>query len=174
MKKLNIKNKEIQLLVLLGVLTILFISVNFANNYSPQGNYIFDDKLPKSAAITININSPIPNSNFSATEPAFEVEISEDTFTINTTWYTLNTNQTKHIFTSNGTIDGWSYLNDGLVNITFYANNSVSTIKSDYVLVTKDTVDPGVPILFTSDPLSWTNTDSFDLSWSNPADTSGI
>ena len=174
MKRLNIRNKETHLLVLFGLLALLFISVNLANNYTPQDNFISDNELPKTSAISINIILPVSNDNYSATDPDFVVEISEDTDIINTTWYTLNTNQTKHIFTSNGTIDGWAYVNDGVVNITFYANNSLGTESFEYVLVTKDTVDPGIPLLFTSDPLSWTNTDSFDLSWSNPSDDSGI
>jgi len=37
-----------------------------------------------------------------------------------------------------------------------------------------DTIDPSSPSGLATDPISWTNVDSFDLSWSNPIDTSGI
>jgi hypothetical protein len=119
----------------------------------------------------INIISPT-GGFFNSTPPDYTIEISDPN--LNKTWYTLNTNQTKHIFTSNGTIDGWSYLNDGIVTITFYANDSVSNENSTSVQVTKDIVDPGAPSFLTSDPSSWTKIDSFNLSWTNPADISGI
>ncbi len=145
MKKLNIKTKEIQLLVLFGVLTLLFISVNFANNYSPQGNYIFDDKLPRSAAISINIVSPTTNDNFSATAPDFVVEIDDPVNPIDTMWYNLN-GGTNITFIVNGTIDqnNWTALVDGPVTINFYANNSISEIETASVTVNKDIVAPVV------------------------------
>ncbi|MHA1242400.1 MAG: hypothetical protein ACTSQU_16695, partial [Promethearchaeota archaeon] len=130
------------------------------------------------AIIRIDIIDPIINliaptgGFFNSTPPDFTIEISDPN--LNTTWYTLNINQTKHIFSSNGTLDGWAYLNDGLVTIKFYANDSVSNENSTSVQVTKDIVDPGTPNLLISDPSSWTTVDSFNLSWSNPADTSGI
>ncbi|MHA1212262.1 MAG: hypothetical protein ACTSSH_07360, partial [Candidatus Heimdallarchaeota archaeon] len=37
-----------------------------------------------------------------------------------------------------------------------------------------DTTSPSSPTGLAADPVSWTNKDSFDLSWSNPADISGI
>jgi len=37
-----------------------------------------------------------------------------------------------------------------------------------------DTIDPSSPSGLAAVPSSWTNTDDFDLSWSNPADLSGI
>jgi len=148
MKKLNIKNKEIKLLVLFGVLTLMFISVNFANNYSPQGNYFFDEKLPRSAAISINIVSPSTNDNFSVTAPDFVVEISDDVDTIDTMWYTIDLGITNITFTSNGTIDlgNWTALGDGSLTLTFYTNNSLSEIQTASVSINKDTIDPVVVI----------------------------
>ncbi|MFX0073894.1 MAG: hypothetical protein ACFE96_00520 [Candidatus Hermodarchaeota archaeon] len=172
MKKLNLKNKEVHFLVLFGLLALLFFSINLSKNITPQGTTYFEDTLPKSSAITIDIIYPSTNENLSATLPNFVVEFSGDP--LNKSWYTLNTNQTKHFFTNNGTINGWQFLSDGVVNITFYSNNSLGVVYHNYVLVTRDTVNPGVPLLFTANPISWTNTDSFDLSWSNPVDTSGI
>jgi len=150
MKKLNIKNKEIQLLVLFGVLAFLFISVNFANNYSTQGNYFFDDKLPRSAAISINIVSPSTNDNFSVIAPDFVVEISDDVDTIDTMWYNLN-GGANITFTTNETIDpnNWTALADGSVILTFYANNSISEVNSASVNINKDT---GVPTIVVNLP----------------------
>jgi len=150
MKKLNIKNKEIQLLVLFSVLAFLFISVNFANNYSTQGNYFFDDKLPRSAAISINIVSPSTNDNFSVIAPDFVVEISDDVDTIDTMWYNLN-GGANITFTTNETIDqnNWTALADGPVILTFYANNSISEVNSASVSINKDT---GVPTIVVNLP----------------------
>ncbi|MBY8988876.1 MAG: hypothetical protein KGD61_10510, partial [Candidatus Lokiarchaeota archaeon] len=106
MKKLNIRNKEIPLLVLFGVLAFLFISVNSnqflspVDNNSNQGPNNFEIDFPRTSAPTINIISPITDQYFGATAPNFIVEISDAGDSIDTTWYTLNTNQTKHIFTS--------------------------------------------------------------------------
>jgi len=150
MKKLNIKNKEIQLLFLFGVLAFLFISVNFANNYSTQGNYFFDDKLPRSAAISINIVSPSTNDNFSVIAPDFVVEISDDVDTIDTMWYNLN-GGANITFTTNETIDpnNWTALADGPVILTFYANNSISEVNSVSVSINKDT---GIPTIVVNLP----------------------
>ena len=148
MKRLNIKNKETHLLVLFGLLGLLFVSVNLANNYSPQGNYIFDDELPRSAAISINIVSPTANDNFSSTPPDFIVEIDDAVNPINTMWYTIDGGATNITFTVNGTIDQteWTALADGPVTLTFYANNSISDIDSASRSINKDTVAPVVTI----------------------------
>ena len=176
MKKLNIRNKEFRLLILFGVFVILFITVNsnqlFSSMDVDQRNINFENDSPKTSAPTINIIAPTGGSSFNSTAPGYIVRITDPS--LNTTWYTLNTNQTKHIFTDNGTIDGWKFLADGLVNITFHANDSLGAESLDFVLVTKDTIDPGIPLLFSANPLSWTNVDSFNLTWSNPVDTSGI
>ena len=152
MKKLNIKTKEIQLLVLFGVFTLLFISLNFANTYSPKGNDIFDDELPRSAAISINIVSPTFNDNFSVAAPDFIVEISDAVNPINTTWYTIDGGATNITFINNGTIDqnNWTALVDGPVTITFYANNSISEIDFASRDINKDT---GAPVVTVTSPI---------------------
>lgn len=159
MIKVKIKTKEIQLLALFGVLTLLFISVNFANNYSPQGNYIFDNYLPKSAAVTVNIISPSTNDNFSAA-PAFIVKISEDADTIDTMWYTLN-GGINIKFTENGTINSgnWTALSDGAVTLTFYANNTLGGFDFESVDINKVTINPPIDfdfIAFLLSPLGLT------------------
>ncbi len=150
-----------------GTATVRF----YVNNSLGETGYL-------DAIIRIDIRDPIINilsptgGFFNSTPPDYNVDISDPN--LNTTWYTLNTNQTKHIFTTNGPIEGWSYVADGLVTITFYANDSVSNENSDSVQVTKDIIDPGAPSLLISDPSSWTNVSSFDLYWTNPSDDSGI
>ncbi|GAH76599.1 unnamed protein product, partial [marine sediment metagenome] len=110
--------------------------------------YIFDDELPRSAAISINIVSPVTNDNFSATAPAFVVEISDAVNPINATWYTIDGGVTNITFTVNGTIDqnNWTALADGPVTLTFYANNSISEVNSASVSINKDTAVPTVVV----------------------------
>jgi hypothetical protein len=148
MKKLNIRNKETHILVLFGLLTLLFISVNLVNNHTPQDNFTFDDKFPTSSAISINIISPSTNEYFNATAPDFVVEIDDPVNPINTMWYTINGGATNITFTVNGTIDqnNWTAIADGLVTITFYANNSISEELSASVNINKDAVGPSVSI----------------------------
>jgi hypothetical protein len=156
MKKLNIKNKEIQLLVLFGVLTFLFISVNSniflssGDNSSNQGPYNFESDFPSTSAISISIVSPVPNDNFSVTAPDFVVEINDDVDTIDKMWYNLN-GGANIMFMLNGTIDpnNWTALADGPVTLTFYANNSASEVDFESVSINKDT---SVPLLVVNLP----------------------
>ncbi|MFX1570977.1 MAG: hypothetical protein ACFFCV_21775, partial [Promethearchaeota archaeon] len=118
----------------------------------------------------INIISPI-GDYFNETAPEYIVEISEPN--LNKTWYTLNTNTTKHFFTANGTIKGWNKLNDGLVNITFFANDSVKNINSQMTQITKDTVAPTGSIEINGGD-TWTNSTSVSLSLTYGDTTSGV
>jgi len=94
---------------------------------------------------TINIISPT-GGYFNLTAPEFTVEIEDPNLDL--MWYTLNTNTTKYFFTNNESINqnGWKFLPDGLVDINFYANDSVSNTNSDTIQVTKDTTDPVITI----------------------------
>jgi len=121
----------------------------------------------------IEVISPI-SGFFNSTPPDFTIEIAEAN--LNKTWYTLNANTTKYFFQDNGTIDynAWIFEADGNVDINFFANDSVGNENSTSVQVIKDVVAPAKPIGLTAIPSSWTNTNSYNLSWSNPSDTSGI
>ena len=122
---------------------------------------------------TINVISPT-GGFFNSTSPEFTVEISDPN--LDKMWYTLNTDTTKYFFQDNGTINqsAWNSLSDGPVDINFYANDSVANENSVSVQVTKDSVNPAPPMSLSADPSSWTNINNFDLSWTNPSDTSGI
>jgi len=149
-----------------GTATIRF----YVNNSLGELGYL-------DAIIRIDILDPVINivsptgGYFNSTSPKYTIEISDTN--LNKTWYTLNTNQTKHFFTSNGTIDGWSYLNDGLVTITFYANDSVGNEKSESVQVVKDVVNPTGSIII-NDGDTWTNSTSVSLSLTYGDTTSGV
>ncbi len=152
MKKVNIRNREIQVLVLFGALTFLFIFVNSnmflssVDNRSNQELYNFENDLPISAAISTTIVSPSTNENFSATAPDFVVEINDTVNPIDTMWYTIDGGATNITFTINGTIDqnNWTALADGPVILTFYANNSISEVDFTSVSINKDTSVPPI------------------------------
>ncbi|MFX0075469.1 MAG: hypothetical protein ACFE96_08510, partial [Candidatus Hermodarchaeota archaeon] len=149
-----------------GTATIRF----YVNNSLGETSYL-------DAIIRLDINDPLVNliapigGYFNSTPPDYSIEISDPN--LDTMWYTLNANQTRHIFISNGSINGWKFLNDGLVTITFYANDSVSNENTDSVQVTKDVVDPTGSIIINSDD-TWTNTTSVTLSLIYGDGTSGV
>jgi hypothetical protein len=157
MKKINIKNKEIHILVLFGLLALLAISVNLANKYTPQDNFISDNQFPTSAAVSINIVSPTTNEYFNATAPGFVVEIDDTVNLIDTMWYTIDGGTTNITFTVNGTIDQteWTAHPENSVTLTFYANNSISEEDSASVTINKDSVDPSFDSIDSPSPGTW-------------------
>jgi len=165
MKKLDIRNKEIHFLVLFGLLALLFISVNFPNSYSPQGNTIYDDKLPISADISITIVSPTTNEYFDATAPNFIIELND---TADPMWYTIDNGITNITFTSNTTIHqgNWTAHADGAVTLTFYVNDSLSIISTASVDINKDTVAPSIDSIDSPSSGAWFDTSppSYSLS----------
>ncbi|MFX1398817.1 MAG: NosD domain-containing protein, partial [Promethearchaeota archaeon] len=83
------------------------------------------------------------SSYYAQTPPYFFVSIVDDV-EIHKMWYQLNDNLTKHFFDTNSSINSliWQIVEDGIVNITFYANDTAGNIKSEMVQVFKDTEDP--------------------------------
>lgn len=121
----------------------------------------------------ISVLSPI-SGFYNSTPPDFSVEISDPH--LDKMWYTLNTNDTKHFFSENGTIDedAWNSVSDGQVNLNFFANDTVSNENNITVQINKDTTNPLAPNDLTAIPSSWSDTNSFNITWTNPSDSSGI
>ncbi|MFX1522413.1 MAG: NosD domain-containing protein, partial [Promethearchaeota archaeon] len=138
-------------------------------NYTTDSITVTDFLAP-----TILINSPSEGQYFGVSSPSFNVEIFD--LSLNKTWYTLNLEITKHFFTENGSVDqlAWNDLLEGSITITFYANDSAANEHSESVQVFRDITNPSTPSLLSVNPATWTNIDNFNLSWSNPADASGI
>jgi len=66
---------------------------------------------------------------------------------------------------------------DGAHNVYVWLRDAAGNVDYttyDFVILSLDTTDPSSPSGLAADPSSWTSTDDFDLSWSNPADLSGI
>ncbi|MFX1391886.1 MAG: SBBP repeat-containing protein [Promethearchaeota archaeon] len=125
-----------------GYITIEFYANTTTSNITTTKiNVIKDTSGP-----TINIVSPGPYSFYNHDPPSFIVEIN-DIF-LDKMWYNLN-NSEKIFFTINNTInqENWLLLDDGLVNISFYANDTNGYENSKFVLVYKDTTMPTIQVI---------------------------
>ena len=122
--------------------------INFyANDTSGNLNSSSVTVIRDTGAPNIKINDPSLNDVF-ATAPAFNVEISD--FLLNTTWYTVDGVLNKFIFTSNESVNtnAWNNALEGLVDITFYANDTLGKLNSASVSVYKDTLLPNILITY--------------------------
>jgi hypothetical protein len=106
------------------------------------------------ATVAINLNlpiidiiSPIENDMFGVVAPNYTVEIIDPNLT--TMWYTMDGGLNNYTFTDNGTIDqsAWDALPDGVVNIKFYADNSLGSINFQQVNIFKDGSVPNIHIV---------------------------
>ncbi|MFX1238017.1 MAG: FG-GAP repeat domain-containing protein [Promethearchaeota archaeon] len=92
----------------------------------------------------ITIINPQMNDIFGNEAPNFLIN-AKDT-ELCTMWYTIGTEKT--IFNENETInqDLWDNLDDGNINIIFYANDTLGSIGSNTVSILKDIKDPEISI----------------------------
>ena len=120
-----------------GMMNITF----FANDtlgysISSQSIYLFKDtQVPE-----IIIHSPNKNDEFMDCVPQYNLSVYDKN--LNKTWYTLNSDQNLIFFTNlTGNINktAWNSLREGLVNITFFANDSIGNIGQKSVHIYKNT-----------------------------------
>ena len=98
----------------------------------------------------ITIISPTSGIYFGPAAPSFIVEIFDSD--LDSMWYSLNDGvipPTNITFITNGTIDQseWNALSDGLITLTFYANDTAGNFAYQNVQINRDTVAPTVNIL---------------------------
>lgn len=126
-----------------GPILITFYANDTAGNVNSSSVTVFRD----TSAPNIDINSPIPNEIFFNTAPAFNVEIRD--ILLNTTWYTVDGGLIRYIFTVNESLntDAWNNAANGLISITFYANDTLGNLNSASVSVYKDTLTPKIWII---------------------------
>jgi len=95
----------------------------------------------------ITIISPITNQYFPLEAPEFIIEVEE--VNLDSLWYTINGGLTNISFTTNQTIDQseWNDQSDGLITITFYANDTYGRINSSSISIFKDTTLPTITLL---------------------------
>lgn len=126
-----------------GTVTIQF----YAND---SAGYIgFDDViiLKDSYIPQIAINSPLTGELFKEVAPLFNVTIIDAN--LDKMWYTINGGITKVIFTVNGSINQslWDTIGDGIVILTFFANDTAGNLFSDSVNIIKDIAAPSIAII---------------------------
>ena len=97
----------------------------------------------------ILINYPNNNDIFSLNAPNFIVEIFDPESNLDKMWYTINYDTLKVLFTSNDTIDQglWNATADGIVTLTFFANDTAGNINFTSVSIIKDTHFPEILII---------------------------
>ena len=91
----------------------------------------------------ITIIKPSINHFFSNSSPTFDLLI-EDPI-LNNTWYTLNESAKKYEFSGfNGKVNqtAWDQLGNGLIKLTFFANNSLGNLASQSIIIYKDNTLP--------------------------------
>lgn len=90
----------------------------------------------------ININAPRQDEIFE-NPPIYEIAVTESN--LDALWYSLNNNPLTYLISeTTGTIDGaaWEQLSDGVVIITFYANDSLGLVSLKEVSVIKQSYSP--------------------------------
>lgn len=102
-----------------------------------------DDTSPE-----IIIHSPISNDVFGKSSPEFSISINDDS-SITSRWYTLDGGINNYTFSGfSGTINqtAWEVKGTELVNIIFYARDSLGHSGSSNILVWKDILTPKIVI----------------------------
>jgi hypothetical protein len=118
--------------------------IPYQNNGVSDQLPIWDDFAP-----IINIIFPDNNSKHDRDSPVFNIQI--DDFYPEEIWYSFDSGITNYTFTSNGSLDAsawqavWDSLPEGAqINITFYANDTMSRVSSEQITLIKE-VPAGIP-----------------------------
>ncbi|MFX1388664.1 MAG: purple acid phosphatase family protein [Promethearchaeota archaeon] len=120
-----------------------------------SGIYLIDNLTVVKKGVYINIHNPITDQLFSKNAPQFNVSVERvklkpDWFELNTTWYTIDEGITNYTYSGEiGTInqDAWDLILTDTVRIDFYANDSLSNIEYNSVLINKDFTPPNISII---------------------------
>ncbi|MFX1455481.1 MAG: hypothetical protein ACFFDB_08925 [Promethearchaeota archaeon] len=139
---------------------------------------------PKVSTIPIIlVNSPTNYTFYGKIAPNYSITITGGPG--NYTWYEfLETGENSTVIELSGllvedvndTFDQnlWDNLSNGTVTIRFYANDSLNSVGYSDAIIKLDIIAPDPPTILTAIPSTWTMLNSFNISWSNPSDTSGI
>jgi parallel beta-helix repeat protein len=134
--------------------------------------YIIDNTAPTGTSVTVNGGDSYATSTSStltltATDSwaPVKMKISNDGVFDSEVWEDFSSSKSWTLDGANGTKTVSVLFEDG-------GNNIISSAVTDTIVL--DTVAPSIPTGLVATPASWTPTNSFDLSWTNEADTSGI
>ncbi len=155
-----------------GVVTITF----YANDTYGNLGYISVDVIKDTAAPIITIISPSTDEVIGVNAPSYSISINEDN--LDDIWYTLDGGLTNITITElMGPINQsrWDVMGDGLIDITFYANDTFGKIGFEIIPVYKDSIAPIITInspsqneIFGFDAPSYSisiNEDNLDVIW---------
>ena len=123
-----------------GIVTLTFYANDTSGNIALENITIIKNTKP-----IMTIINPSINEIFDSEAPSFIVEVSHSQ--LGTMWYSLNGGR-NIIFTSNGTISQieWDALPNGIITITFYANNTQGKVTSENITIVKNTtLDDTIP-----------------------------
>jgi len=116
--------------------------------YNISGPAGSKDYLPiaEDGAPSITINSPGPGDIFDSSTPSFNVRITDDY--LNEMWYTIDGGLTNYTFSANETIyqTAWDGTSEGIITLTFYANDIIGHIGTAEVIIVKDFEAPLITI----------------------------
>lgn len=95
----------------------------------------------------LKINSPSQNQAFNNTPPVFNIEHSDPG--LHKIWYVLNQHQQKYFVESNGSINdyAWAGLEEGIITLSFYANDTEGNVNFKEIAVIKDISNPEISII---------------------------
>ncbi|MFX1343732.1 MAG: beta strand repeat-containing protein [Promethearchaeota archaeon] len=155
---IKILYKKIYKITSIAIICLLAFSTvsQFIEIPKSQSNFNYSPNL---SAPTITIYAPTTNEFFGSTAPNFSVYITDASSTVNVTWYTIDGGTTNYTFVTNGTINqgAWNGESDGVVTITFYANNTLGDESTNYVDVQKDATPPSIDSIVSPSSGAWFN-----------------
>ncbi|MBD3256260.1 MAG: hypothetical protein GF383_14275 [Candidatus Lokiarchaeota archaeon] len=125
--------------------TVKFII--FAEDYEGNTGFTEISFYKDLIAPVIEIISPEQDQVIGDDPPSFHICATDPH--MDSIWYSLNEGNTNITVTENRTIDEdlWQDLDDGFINLTFYANDTAGNIASSAVQIEKDATNPLVTIL---------------------------
>ncbi len=134
-----------------------FSSINFSYVPAEAGTYSFEFMMENDFEVDpiflfsvkelfITIISPSTLEIFGTNPPYFVLDARiKDLEQI---WYSIGNNSKNHPFSNNCTLDPqvWNELDEGIINVTFYVNDSEGNIGFDEILIKKSLLSPEILI----------------------------
>jgi len=126
-----------------GLIHIEFFINDTESKETSTDIYVYQD----TTSPEITILYPTEFQFFSDAPPTFNLTIIDEN--LNSTWHSLNGGFTNFTITGNSGIvdfDTWNSSLEGVIVVSFYANDSVSNFRSIEIILNKDTIQPNVSI----------------------------
>ncbi|MBA7531005.1 hypothetical protein ES705_23216 [subsurface metagenome] len=116
-----------------GTVTIRFYANDSVGNIGYEEITVVKDIIPPD----ITILYPLADSTYGNNPPQYSVSIQDPHLDL--MWYTIDMGLNNYTFTINGTINfnAWNLIPNGLVILTFYANDSLGNIDSQFINIIK-------------------------------------